>query len=119
MNDEQPMPRNQAPGVRAFEIGGILAAVTFVTGMVVLGLAFSWGAPGPNETGMNQDEALKAGLLLVATMLTLGFISAVFLLYGFVKYITKPGTALQCSRCGYSTRGLQSDVCPECGASLD
>ncbi len=23
-----------------------------------------------------------------------------------------------CGACGYSTRGLQSDVCPECGADL-
>ena len=98
--------------------------VTFVTGMVVFGLAKSWSAPGPNEIGMNQNGALLGFLLLLATTLPLGFVSAVFLIYGFAKYITakyitRSGTALECSRCGYSTRGLQSDTCPECGASPD
>ena len=119
MNDEQPMPRNQAPGKRALQIGTILAVVTFVVGVVTLALTQSWGAPGPNEIGMNQNGAFMAGLLLLATTLPLGFVSAVFLIHGCIDCITKPGTALQCSRCGYSTRGLQSDTCPECGASLD
>ena len=119
MNNDHSNPRKPAPGVRAFGIGVLLATVTFVTGIVVHGITKSWAAPGPNEIGMNQNGALMAGLLLLATTIPLGCISAVFLIHGCIKYITSSGKALECSRCGYSTRGLRSDTCPECGTSLD
>ncbi|MEM6332459.1 MAG: hypothetical protein AAF823_03870 [Planctomycetota bacterium] len=67
--------------------------------------------------------ALVSGFLLLVTVVVIGlFFAAAVAWVGLLVWRVVAGgegeTGLVCGSCGYPTRGLDREDCPECGAKL-
>jgi len=112
-----PIPLRQAFQHRR---AGLAAAVTTLSVMAVVFVLAGPGIVAYYVGRIMAALTPRLGMGLAATMLTAPFVFLALAVYDrMVPHFGRPvGDELHCVKCGYTLKGLREPRCPECGQSI-